>query len=199
MTQRPSLRGIPEWKVLEARQLSDGKWIFKISNRKGAGDFRVSVYDSATKRQLTPSYAHFAIDLYGKLCRNENDTGSLLEAIEEIYYGTSALDAMSKLSATGLVVKLGRLPGYSVEYTLNALEFIFAQEDVTWERDFIEKGKPLPRLRKKFIQQGFLSQAEAKDKGSAIAMHLLRRVVRYRIHPVEAMREVGLRIVAGYA
>ena len=144
MTQRPSLRGVPEWKVLEARRLSDGKWIFKISNRKGAGDFRVSVYDPVAKRQLTPSYAHFAIDLYGKLCRNEDDTTSLLEAIEEIYYGTNALDAMGKLSTTGLLVKLGQLPGYSVEYALNALEFIFAQEDVTMGTRFYPTKKASP-------------------------------------------------------
>jgi hypothetical protein len=34
MEQRPKLRGIPEGKILEARRLSDGKWVFKISNKR---------------------------------------------------------------------------------------------------------------------------------------------------------------------
>ena len=74
------------------------------------------------------------------------------------------------------------------------LEFIFAQEEVTWERDFVQLRKPLPQLRKMLVQKGFLTNDEAQSKGSAIAMHLLRRVVRDKIHPVAAMREVLLRI-----
>jgi len=195
MEQRPKLRGIPEGKILEARRLSDGKWVFKISNKKGPGDFRVSVFYPETQTRLTPSYAHFAIDLYGKLCRNEGATLLLLQAIEEIYYGSArAMDALSKLNKSGTLVQLSHLPGYSVEYTLNVLEFIFAQEDVNWERDYIQANEPLPGLRKTLVRKGFMTEIEAKTKGSAIAMHLLWRVVRNKIHPVAAMREVLLRI-----
>jgi hypothetical protein len=195
MEQRPELRGIPEEKILEARRLSDGKWVFKISNKKGPGDFRVSVFYPETQTRLTPSYAHFAIDLYGKLCRNEEATLFLLQAIEEIYYGSAkATDALSKLNKSGTLVQLSHLPGYSVEYTLNVLEFIFAQENVNWERDYIQANEPLPGLRKTLVRKGFMTEIEAKTKGSAIAMHLLRRVVRDKVHPVAAMREVLLRI-----
>jgi hypothetical protein len=195
MEQRPELRGVPENKILEARRLSDGKWVFKISNRKGPGDFRVSVFYPETRTRLTPSYAHFAIDLYGKLCRNEEQTLLILREVEEIYRGsTKATDVLSRLISGGSLGQLSDLPGYSIEYTLHVLEFIFAQEDITWERDFIRQGKPLPQLRKALIRKGFLTEQEAKSKGSAIAMHLLRRVVRDKIHPVAAMREVLLRI-----
>lgn len=198
MTQPPSLRGIPGHKILEARPLSDGKWLFKISNRKGAGDFRVTVFDPHTKRRTTPSYAHFAIDLFGKLSRSEETASLLLRAIEEVYSGSKAPDVLAKLKAEGKLQQFAELPGYSAEYTLNALEFIFAQEELTWERDFVEKARPLPQLRRTLIRGGFLNRSEAENKGSAIAMHLLRRVVSDKVHPVEAMREVGLRIVAGY-
>jgi hypothetical protein len=195
MEQRPELRGVPENKILEARRLSDGKWVFKISNRKGPGDFRVSVFYPETRTRLTPSYAHFAIDLYGKLCRNEEQTLLILREVEEIYRGsTKAPDVLSRLISSGSLGQLSHLPGYSIEYTLNVLEFIFAQEDVTWERDFIRQGKPLPQLRKTLVRKGFLTEQEARSKGSAIAMHLLRRVVRDKIHPVATMREVLLRI-----
>ena len=195
MEQRPKLRGVPEEKILEARRLSDGKWVFKISNKKGPGDFRVSVFYPETQTRLTPSYAHFAIDLYGKLCRNEGTTLRILEEIEKIYRGSSkAMEVLSKLNESGSLAQLSNLPGYSVEYTLNVLEFIFAQEDMNWERDYIQANKPLPGLRKTLVRKGFMTEIEAKTKGSAIAMHLLRRVVRDKIHPVAAMREVLLRI-----
>lgn len=195
MEQRPSLRGIPEEKILEACRLSDGKWVFKIANKKGPGDFRVSVFYPETQTRLTPSYAHFAIDLYGKLCRNEDATSFILQGIEEIYQGPSkAMDVLNKLNRTNSLIQFGNLPGYSVEYTFHVLEFIFAQEDINWERDFVRSRKPLPQLRKMLVRKGFLTNDEAQSKGSAIAMHLLRRVVRDKIHPVAAMREVLLRI-----
>ena len=196
MEEIPSLRGVPKNKILEARQLSDRTWILKIANKKGPGDFRVSVLDPRTKTQLTPSYAHFAIDLYGKLCRNEEAASMLLQSIEEIYQGSKAVDSLAKLSKNGSIMQLGKLPSYSysLEYTLHTLEFIFAQEDKNWERDFILPKKPLPQLRKKLIQQGFLTEEEARSRGSAIAMHLFRRIVRDKVHVVTAMREVRLRI-----
>lgn len=195
MEQMPQLRGVPERKILEARRLSDGTWVFKISNRKGPGDFRVSVFYPETQTRLTPSYAHFAIDLYGKLCRNEDITSLILKGIEEIYNGSSkAMDVLSKLNKNISPTLLRNLPGYSIEYTLQVLEFIFAQEDVNWERDYIQANEPLPGLRKTLVRKGFMSEIEAQSKGSAIAMHLLRRVVRDKIHPVAAMREVLLRI-----
>jgi hypothetical protein len=195
MKQKPELRGIPPEKILDARQLSEGKWVVKISNRKGPGDFRVSVFDPETQTRLTPSYAHFAIDLYGKLCRNEESTLLILQNIEEIYHTSiKATDVLNKLSKGNSLVELAKLPGYSIEYTFNVLEFIFAQEDVNWNRDYIQANKPLPGLRKTLIRKRFMSENEAKTKGSAIAMHLLRRVVRDKIHPVAAMREVLLRI-----
>ena len=195
MEQRPKLRGIPDEKILEARRLSDGKWVFKISNRKGPGDFKVSVFYPETQTRLTPSYAHFAIDLYGKLCRNEDAALFILERIEEIYHGAcGAIDALGKLDKNTSRTHISNLPGYSLEYTFHVLEFIFAQEDVTWERDFVRLRKPLPQLRKMLVRKGFLTNDEAQNKGGAIAMHLLRRVVRDKIHPVAAMREVLLRI-----
>lgn len=195
MEQRPKLRGISDEKILEARRLSDGKWVFKISNRKGPGDFRVSVFYPETQTRLTPSYAHFAIDLYGKLCRDEDTALFILRGIEEIYGDTSGtMHVLSKFNKSSSFIRISNLPGYSVEYTFHVLEFIFAQEDITWERDFVRLRKPLPQLRKMLVRKGFLTIDEAQNKGSAIAMHLLRRVVRDKIHPVAAMREVLLRI-----
>ena len=194
MQHIPPLRGVPPGKILEARRLSDGTWIFKIANKKGPGDFRVSVLDPVTHTRLTPTYAHFAIDLYGKLCQNESLTASLLELVEEVYRGHPASEILKKLSTTELSTNLAKLHGYSVEYTLHTLEFIFAQEDVNWERDFIQPRRPLPALRHKLVEQGFLTRDEAYNRGSAIAMHLFRRVVRDKVHVVTAMHEVRLRI-----
>ncbi len=118
-----------------------------------------------------------------------------MQGIEEIYRGAfGATDVLSKLNKSNSLIQISNLPGYSVEFTFHVLEFIFAQEDVTWERDFVRLRKPLPQLRKMFVRKGFLTNDEAQSKGSAIAMHLLRRVVRDKIHPVAAMREVLLRI-----
>ena len=106
-----------------------------------------------------------------------------------------AIEVLARLETRGAASEWEQLPGYSVEYVLSALEFIFEQEDVNWNRDMA--GKPLPDLRKALIRSGSLTEDEAK-RGSALAIYLLRRVVRDGVHPVAALLEVGLRIAKGF-
>ena len=107
MQHIPPLRGVPPEKILEARQLSDGTWIFKIANKKGPGDFRVSVLDPVTHTRLTPTYAHFAIDLYGKLCQNESLTASLLEIGRGGVQRASSQRDSEKAERHGIISQLG--------------------------------------------------------------------------------------------
>jgi hypothetical protein len=185
------LRGIPDTEILHKRVLSDGTKIYKVAGRKGKGDFRVIVVHPKSGR-LTPSHAHFAIDLFGKLCADPDKTVELFTAIEAVFRGSSADAVLERLKREGRLNDLSSLPAYSVEHVIYALEAIFEQENVNWDRGMA--GRPLPKVRTQWIRQGFITDEEAK-KGSAIAIVLLRRVVKDRIHPASALPEVGLRIV----
>jgi hypothetical protein len=182
--QAPRLRQVDPAKILRRRRLSDGTWLFQVGNGKGIGDFIVKAV-LPTGKQITPKHAHFAIDMYGKLRSNRGATARLLGAVEAVFRGATASKALAGLD--GAV--LNRLPGYSAEYILNALEWIFRQENVNWKRDIA--GKPVPRIRLTLIRHGILARGES-NRGSALAIALLRQVVRRGVHPVEAMLQVRI-------
>jgi hypothetical protein len=187
-----NIRGIPAEKILETHKLSDGRVILKVKNRKGEGDFRVAVFDPRAGRRFTPKHAHFAIDIFGKLCRDEKLTCRLLEAIGEIYRGSDAGSVLRGLNSNTRL-ELEKLPGYKIDYILQCLEFIFEQEDVNFDRYLKSQGGRLPDLRQSFLDRKLASYEEV-TKGRFLAWWLFRRIVKDKIHPVEAMQEARLRI-----
>jgi len=181
--------GFPEEKILEQRKLRDGRLVLKVKDKFGAGDFKVVICDPRTGKKFTPKHAHFAIDLYGKLCRDECLTRQLLEAISKVYNGQPAFAVIADLEKGGILRHFDQLPGYKTDYILHCLELIFEQEDVNFER----RGGQLPRLRRILLRKGLASEEEVK-RGRFLAWRLFRRIVVEGIHPVEAMLEAGLRI-----
>lgn len=178
---------------MERRQLGDGRLVLKVRDKCGAGDFKVVICDPRTGRRFTPKHAHFAIDMYGKLCCDKHLTRKLLEAIEWVYNGRPASEVISELSKQGILKQFDELPGYKIDYILHCLELIFEQEDVNFERRLCERGGELPEVRKTLLRQGLISEEEARS-GRFLAWRLLKRVVAEGFHPVEAMLEAGLRI-----
>ena len=185
----PTLRNVPDEQVLERRRLSDGTWLFRVADGKGAGDFIVRAVNTVG-RELTPKHAHFAIDVYGKLCSNETLAESLLVSVDRLFAGAGAETILTEMGQ-GLVAELDVQPGFSTEYILHSLELIFAQENVNWDRDMVDK--PLPSIRRSLLSRKVLTVDES-TRGSGLAIALLRQIVRHRVHPVEAMTELGLRI-----
>ncbi len=163
--------GIPPDKILSAVELSDGRLILKVRNKKGAGDFVVKVFNPLAGRKgrlFTPKHAHFAIDLYGKLCANKELTHELFREMEKVYKKEkSAKELIEELKASGRFQAFQELPGYDFEYILYCLELIYEQEDINY---------PPPK------------------KGRALAWQLLEDIVLRGMHPVEAMLKSGLRI-----
>ncbi len=147
------------------KKLSDGTVIYTEKGRKSAKDFIVRARLPNGKR-ITPKHAHFAIDLYGKLCANEAKALKVFELITRVYRGENAENVINSLSQEELS-RLNELPGYTVEYILYCLQLIFEQEDVNY---------PKPRY-------------EGRDR----AYRMLKNIAEGK-HPVEALLEAGLRI-----
>jgi len=162
---------MPADKILSLIELSDGRLILKVRNKKGAGDFAVKIFNPfATKRGLVfiPKHAHFAIDFYGKLCANKELARGLFREVQKVYRGEkSAKEVLEELRKSERFQAYQSLPGYDPEYILYCLELIFEQEDVNY---------PPPK------------------RGRALAWQLLENIVINEVHPVEAMLRSGLRI-----
>ena len=169
--QLPKFPGISADKILSIVELSDGRLILKVRNKKGAGDFVIKIFNPLAGKRgrlFTPKHAHFAIDFYGKFCANRELARELLSEVGKVYRKEkTAKEIVEELRKSERFKAFQGLPGYDPEYILQCLELIFEQEDVNY---------PPPK------------------KGRALAWQLLEDIVINEMHPVEAMLRSGLRI-----
>jgi len=169
--QLPKIPGIQASKILSIVELSDGRRILKVRNKKGVGDFVIKIFNpfaGKKGRLFTPKHAHFAIDFYGKLCANRELARELFREVEKVYRKEkSAKEVIEELRKSERFQAFQSLPGYDPEYILHCLELIFEQEDVNY---------PPPK------------------KGRTLAWQLLEDIVINEVHPVDAMLRSGLRI-----
>jgi hypothetical protein len=159
--------------------------LLKTQDSKSAGDFRViTVYQTKPLRYYTPKHAHFAIDLYGKWCKDPQGAGAVFSAIVDLWQGQSVthLTKCYGQQAQGL-------PGYELEYILYALEWILEQEDINF------RGRP-PALQERLNAefQSARVQVPPGREGSQLAMVLLLQVAKGK-HPVEAMLAANLDVL----
>lgn len=170
-------------RILDVRPLSNGWVLVKTENSKSANDFRVrAVYQQDPLRYYTPKHAHFAIDLYGKWCAHRQKAYNVFLAIADVWWQrqpVSQVLAQYKAATQGL-------PGYDLEYILNALEWILEQEDV----NFTGRSQKLQDNLDEKLQQNNVHVPPAR-KGSQLAMVLLLEVAKGK-HPVEAMLTAGI-------
>lgn len=117
-------------RILDVRPLSNGWVLVKTENSKSPRDFRVrAVYQQHPLRYYTPKHAHFAIDLYGKWCADRQKACKVFQAIADVWWQRQPIAqvfAQYKAATQGL-------PGYDLEYILNAREWILEQEDVNFK------------------------------------------------------------------
>jgi hypothetical protein len=171
--------------IKDVRPLRNRWVLLKTQDSKSAGDFRViTVYQTKPLRYYTPKHAHFAIDLYGKWCKDPQGAGAVFSAIVDLWQGQSVthLTKCYGQQAQGL-------PGYELEYILYALEWILEQEDINF------RGRP-PALQERLNAefQSARVQVPPGREGSQLAMVLLLQVAKGK-HPVEAMLAANLDVL----
>src|SRR3989442_687190 len=156
-------------KIRDVQALSNGWYVIKTDDSKSPKDFRVKVIYQIRprKKSRTPKHAHFAIDLYGKLCTDKQGGTNVFKAITQVWHGKSVPDALNEFgpSTTGLA-------GYSLEYILHALNWILEQEDINYTTRPAEKQRELDNILGKLnlkVPTGRL--------GSELAVSLLCSIV----------------------
>ena len=152
--------------ILAQKKLSDGTILWKEPGKKGQHDFVVKAKPPGRKRGYTPKHAHFLIDFYGKLCYSEEVGKLLFDLITDVYKKKPANQVLNSIDIE-TKRKIDNAPGYSLEFILHALEWIFEQEDINY---------PPPDY-----------------KGRAQAYQMFVDVMN-GMHPVDAMKRAGLRI-----
>lgn len=173
-------------KILDMIHLSNGWLLLKTEDSKSPKDFKVkTVYQlSPTVRSFTPKHAHFAIDLYGKFCYDRDKARSMLNSIIEVWKGKPVEQVIRQYETT-----TRDLPGYSLEYTLYALNWILDQEDVNFRGRSAEKQKELDDLLRK---AGVTTLAHRL--GSELAISLMCNIA-LGVHPVEAFIKANLDVL----
>jgi hypothetical protein len=176
-------------RILDIRPLTNQMILVKTENGKSPNDFRVrtvTFYNQQTRqmRYYTPKHAHFAIDLYGKWCANPSLAWQVFRAIVAVWQGQPPSQVLSSYAAS-----LQGLPGYDLEYILNALDWILEQEDV----NFTSRPLELQRQLDAELEQAGV-QAPPNREGSQLAVVLLLRVAK-GMHPVEAMLAANLDVL----
>ena len=171
--------------IKDVRRLRNGWVLVKTENGKSVGDFMVrTIYQITPLRYYTPKHAHFAIDLYGKWCRNPKDAWDVFSAIVEVWQGQPVAQVLERYAQ-----RAQNLPGYDFEYILCALEWILEQEDINFG------GRPAALQAWLDAElQGAGVQVPPRREGSQLAMVLLLRVARGQ-HPVEAMLAANLDVL----
>ncbi|MEM7816051.1 MAG: hypothetical protein QXN71_02960 [Candidatus Aenigmatarchaeota archaeon] len=171
--------------IIDFVRLSNGWYVIKTEDGKSANDFKVrAVFSLNPLHFLTPKHAHFAIDLYGKICANRQQAREVFNAIIELWNNIPIEKLLSKYSA-----KTQNLPGYSLEYILYCLKWILEQEDINFNGRPERKQKQLDEICK--------NQNVAVPKGrigSQLAISLLCDVAG-GTHPVEAMIKSNLDVM----
>jgi hypothetical protein len=172
--------------IKDVRHLGNGWVLLKTENGKSAGDFRVrTVYQTTPSlRYYTPKHAHFAIDLYGKWCKDPQGAWAVFSAIVDLWQGHPLAAVLGRYAQ-----RAQGLPGYELEYILCALEWILEQEDVNFG------GRP-PALQNRLDAELHSAGVQVPHgrEGSQLAMVLLLQVARGR-HPVEAMLAANLDVL----
>lgn len=171
-------------RIKESKRLSNGWYLIKTENSKSKEDFKVKViFSLQPQRSLTPKHAHFLIDFYGKLCADKEKAKKVLNAIYEIWQGKEPNVVLNNYSG-----QTSGLPGYPLEYMLNALQWILEQEDINFKSRPEKKQKELDEICEK---QNI--KVPNNRKGSQLAIALLCDVAN-GTHPVEALLKANLDI-----
>lgn len=172
-------------KILAKIELNNGWIIIKTENKKSEKDFKVkTIYQTEPLKYYTPKHAHFAIDLYGKICNNKEKAKKVFEAIIKIWQGEAVKEVLKKYEK-----EVKNLPGYDLEYILYALNWILEQEDINF--------RSRPKKRQKELDEIFeeLKIKVPKDReGSQLAISLLGNIV-LGFHPVEALLKSNLDVL----
>src|SRR2546422_9469011 len=102
-------------KIRDVQALSNGWYVIKTDDSKSPRDFRVKVIYQLLprKKSRTPKHAHFAIDLYGKLCTDREKGTNVFKAIGQVWKGRKVSDTLNEYGTQTI-----GLPGYSLEYIL---------------------------------------------------------------------------------
>lgn len=177
-------RGKFRKRIREVIELSNGWYLLKTDDHKSPKDFKVKVvFSLEPSRSMTPKHAHFAIDFYGKLCKDKNKTLLILEAVRKVWEGNEVAAILYEYGS-----KTSGLPGYPLEYILYALSWILEQEDLNFTHRPEKKQEELASICKK-QNIALLSNR----KGSHLAISLLCDICN-GTHPVEALLKGNLDI-----
>lgn len=172
--------------ILDIVYLPGGWIILKTENSKSTKDFKVkTVYQTSPRlRYYTPKHAHFAIDFYGKRCADESKAMRFFSALIEMWDKRGIKDVINKYQKD-----TKSLPGYSLEYTLYALNWILEQEDI----NFTDR----PTNRQQELDES-LSQLKIKTprgrRGSQLAISLFCNIALGE-HPVDAFRKANIDVL----
>ncbi|MEO0021571.1 MAG: hypothetical protein ABIK48_05295 [candidate division WOR-3 bacterium] len=175
-------RGRFRKKIREVITLSNGWYLIKTDDSKSERDFKVKViFQVQPSRSMTPKHAHFAIDLYGKICADQSRARKLLDAIIEVWAGKDVREVITKYQHDCY-----GLPGYPLEYVLHALNWILEQEDLNFTGRPARKQEELDIICEK---QGI--NLLPSRKGSHLAIALLCDIMN-GTHPVEALLKANI-------
>lgn len=174
---------IRKMKVLDIATLSNGWQVVKTEGTKSAEDFMVKIISPQHPIGFTIKHAHFAIDFYGKICRDKEKGLKVLKAIEEIWHGKNINEVMDKYEP-----KTCDLTGYSLEYILYALNWILEQENINFPGRNASKQK---ELDEKLEKLGIKTPCGREGGQLAIALFC---DIASGVHPVEAFYSAGLSI-----
>ncbi|MEM3637974.1 MAG: hypothetical protein QXX17_00055 [Conexivisphaerales archaeon] len=171
-------------RILDSVKLSNGWVILKTEDSKSTKDFKVkTIYQTKPRiRSYTPKHAHFAIDLYGKICADREKAKKVFDAIIEVWSGKPPNQVIARHNVQGL-------PGYDLEYVLYALNWILEQEDINF------KGRPLKKQQEidDLLRQLGVNTPSGRA-GSELAISLLCNIV-LGVHPVEAFMRANLDVL----
>ena len=172
-------------KILEKIELNNGWIIVKTENKKSEQDFKVkTIYEKEPLKYYTPKHAHFAIDLYGKFCNNEEKAKMVFEAIIKIWNREPVERVLEEYKK-----KVENLPGYNLEYILYTLKWILEQEDV----NFVGRPEKRQKELNKIFEKLKIKVPE-KREGSQLTISLLGNII-LAFHPVEALLKANLDVL----
>ncbi|MCX7732358.1 MAG: hypothetical protein N2248_04255 [candidate division WOR-3 bacterium] len=175
-------RGRFRKRIREVITLSNGWYLIKTDNSKSKRDFKVKViFQVHPSRSMTPKHAHFAIDLYGKICASHDRAKKLLEAIIKVWSGNDVRQVVAEYQH-----ECSGLPGYPLEYILHALNWILEQEDLNFNG---RPGRKQEELNNICNKQGITLLPSRK--GSHLAIALLCDIMN-GTHPVEALLKANI-------
>lgn len=169
-------------KIFDHIELSNGWIILKTQNKKSLRDFKVrTILSIKPRHSYTPKHAHFAIDFYGKLCHDKIKALKVLEAIVKVWHGDEIKEVLQQYNNY-----VQYLPGYSLEYTLYALNWILEQEDINFAGRLDKKQKELDMI---CAEQNVITPMGRE--GSQLAISVFCDIAN-GTHPVEALLRANL-------